>query len=1634
MVDQQAAQRPEAIALVHGKRRVSYGELVAQANQLSHYLHQQGVRPDMPVGVCFNRGCDMIIAMLAILKAGGAFLPLDPDYPAERLNYMLRDSGCQWLLRDSEQAVSFATPPGVTAIDLATLALADYPTDGLGITQHPEQLAYTIYTSGSTGQPKGVNIAHGGLTMHVQTIGQRYGMTPEDVELHFASVSFDGAVERWTVPLAFGSRLVIRDQQLWSAEQTCEALVQEGVTIACFPPSYGGPLLDWIDYRKPALKVRSWTLGGEAFTRDTYERLQQVLNPPRIINGYGPTETVVTPMIWEAYPETKMSSAYAPIGTGVGERRLYVLDNALNLAPIGVAGELYIGGEVGLARGYHERPGLTAERFLPDLYGAAGERMYRTGDVVRWRTDGVMEYLGRSDQQIKIRGFRIELGEIETQLQQWSEVEHVAVVAHDAPGGKRLVGYLQGPVAGQSEESQVLQQMAQGLPDYMVPSRLIWLDKLPLTPAGKIDRNGLAAPQWEAGAQGELTPVEGDREQLLAQVWQELLGVSEVGRESHFFALGGHSLLATRLVAQLKRDHQVELALPQVFDNPLLQQMATHCQQGGASLPLQVVPRQPYMPVSTSQQRLWFMQQLEPQNTAFNMPVGLNFKGLLDVPRLQQALHELAAAHEVFQLQFVQHQGELVQQLSGARLLPITMLEDDESERDIWLKPFDLAQDSLIRVGVKKCAEHHWQVVIVQHHIISDGVSMGLLLSELKRRYLGEAVNRAEFDYLDYCHWQQTWLQSQQAKDSLQWWQQQLQQDIEPLALEPDLGRSNEPAQGALYRFDISPELAQQVGQTAQQFNATEFTLYLTLWQLLLHKYTQQSEIRVGVPVAGRTEAGTESLLGCFINVIVMPAKFDGPMDFAALLTHTTLFSRNALSHQNLPFERLVEVMASKGQQTHHPLYQSVFNLQQVQSSALQDWPNLEVSLLEPKVGQPQLDLSFEVHITEGGEQFGVLAYDKGLFSQDYIAQLSQHLLALLAQVTEQPERNTQQISLLSERQQDDINAINQTHVDWGGFVSVSQQIQQQAMLTPEANALAMGETQLNYREFNLRVNQLAQYLRQRGVNIDSYVAVAMPRCIDLIIAIHAIVRAGGAYVPVDLSLPSERINYILQQAEVELALTLEGVPFSADSHTETVKLDALDLSAMPAVAPEVNWHPQQAMYVIFTSGSTGKPKGVVNHQLALQNRLRWMQQAYPIDGHDVVLQKTPIGFDVSVWELFWPFMVGAQLAVADPEAHREPLQLLQQMQTYQVSHVHFVPSMLHAMVSQVDLAQSTALRRIICSGEALPPELANQIITQLPNVELHNLYGPTEAAIDVSYWPCQQLSSKVPIGLPISNIQLHVLDEYLLPVPAGVPGELYIAGEGLAREYRNRADLTAERFMPNPFSQQGGRMYRTGDKVIRRQNGVLDYLGRLDQQVKLRGLRIELEEIEACLNKVDGVQESAVIVSDSGIGEQLVAYLVTETLTQEQEHAINGQLAQQLPSYMVPALYLRLDDMPLSPNGKRDRKALPQPQWQAVSYRAPESELEVWLANQWQQHLALEQVGLDDNFFALGGHSLLATKILADIRQDLGVDLSLQAFFAAASLQHLADEIAPSWQQNQSQEQAELDEMAALMDELELL
>ncbi|MCU7645701.1 non-ribosomal peptide synthetase [Pseudomonas piscis] len=1618
----QATQQPAATALQAGDRRLSYAELEARANRLAHHLRGLGVGPDSRVAICVERGPELVVGLLAILKAGGAYVPIDPAHPAERIAYLLEDSApLALLVQGATRAV--AASPGLSRVDLDDPAWLQQPPSAPqvpGLTA--QHLAYVIYTSGSTGQPKGVMVEHQSLANLVHWHCQAFDLGPGRHTSSVAGLGFDAmAWEVWPAlcggatlhlpPAGTDHQDIDRLLDWWRAQPLDVSFLPTPVAEYAFGQQAGHPTL------------RTLLIGGD--------RLRHFEQPQAfaVINNYGPTEATVV-----ATSGPLVAGGVLDIGRPMANARIYLLDEQRQPVPVGVAGELYVGG-AGVARGYLNRPELTAERFLDDPFSAEpGARMYRSGDLARWLADGRIDYLGRNDHQVKVRGVRIELGEIETCLNRLATIQEAVLLAReDQPGQTRLVAYF--TVAGQRVPSpaELRAQLLERLPEYMVPAAYVRLVSLPLTANGKVDRRALPEPALDALLAREYQAPEGDNEIALAQIWSELLQVERVGRHDHFFELGGHSLLAMRMLSQVRQSLGVELALGDLFANAELHAVAAAVARAErSSLPeLLPAPRNQPLALSFAQQRLWFLAQMEGANTAYNIPLGLRLRGQLDSPALQRALARIVARHETLRSRFAQY-GDQAEVLIAPRDSGLGLQVENlrgHPQADDALQalvqgeasaPFDLERGPLIRGRLVTLADDHHVLLLTLHHIVSDGWSMGVLTRELVALYgafsrgLPDPLPPLALQYSDFAHWQRRWLSGEVLQRQGDYWRQALDGAPPLLLLPTDRPR---PAQqdyaGSSVPVRLDRQLTASLRALGQRHGSTLYMTLMSAWALLLGRLSGQAEVVIGTPVANRMRAEVEGLIGLFVNTLAVRVDLAGVPRIEALLAQVRARTLEAQAHQHLPFEQVVEILRPVRSLSHSPVFQTLMTWQNG------DAPPLVLGDLRLEgVHEPSHFAKFDLSLNLGEVQDhieGTLEYATALFDEATMQRYVGYLQRVLQAMVSDDQTLLEQVPLLDREQRWQLlEGFNATARDYPLEQTLHGLFEAQVLRSPEALAVQAGEQRLSYRQLNQQANQLAGHLLQLGVGPDQRVAICVERSVDMVLGLLAILKAGGAYVPIDPAYPQERIDYMLQDS-APLAVLAQGATLDllGDPGVPVVDVEQSVWSRQPRINPRIaGLTPRHLAYVIYTSGSTGQPKGVMNEHRAVVNRLLWMQEQYRLDANDAVLQKTPFSFDVSVWEFFWPLFTGARLVMARPEGHKDPAYLRQVIARENITTLHFVPSMLDVFLAYGQTRECASLRQVMCSGEALPGSLVRRFKQQLPNVALHNLYGPTEAAVDVTAWDCtgplDATPDNTPIGKPIANTRLYLLDAQLQPVPLGVVGELFIAGVQVARGYLNREQLTAERFVDDPFSDQpGARMYRTGDLGRYLADGNIEYLGRNDDQVKIRGLRIELGEIQARLTQLEGIKEAVVLAREDVPGDKrLVTYYTSDAghgkLPVEQ---LRQALLEHLPDYMVPALYVHLEALPLSPNGKLERKALPAPGLEAAvvrEYEAPVGDTEILLAQLWAELLNVERVGRHDHFFELGGHSLLAVNLIGRMRR-AGLSADVRVLFGQPTLAALA-------------------------------
>ncbi|MGA4195177.1 amino acid adenylation domain-containing protein, partial [Ralstonia nicotianae] len=1630
LFEAQVVRAPEAIAIEQGERQLSYRALNALANRLAWRLREAGVKPGDRVAILLERSIELVASELAILKCGAVYVPLDCNAPQARLRFLLEDVEAALLLTASGLDVPVLA--GLRRLDVDGAAGNSAVDADLPPVPGGEAAAYVLYTSGSTGLPKGVVVPHRAISRLVLNNG--YAAFCADDRMAFASnPAFDASTLDVWVPLLNGGRVVIIDQPtVLAPERFAQALRRGQVSVLWMTAGqfhqYAPSLIGVFP------QLRYLMVGGDVLDPATIAMVLREGAPQHLLNGYGPTETTT-------FATTHLIQAVAagrgiPIGRPIANTQIYVLDAYQQPVPLGVTGEIYVGG-AGVGLGYLNRPELTAERFVVNpFHGEGRERMYKTGDLGRWLPDGSLEYQGRADAQVKLRGFRIELGEIEASLSQCAGVsEAVVIVREDTPGERRLVAYYvsgEANVSGEAIEAQALREQLQAsLPEYMVPAAYVKLERLPLTPNGKLDRRGLPAPEGQAYASTAYEAPQGEVEQTLAGIWQTLLAVERVGRYDDFFALGGHSLQAVRLVAQVRTQLGAELGLTELFAQPSLSAVAQAIVRGqGRTLPaITVADRSGPLPLSFAQQRLWFLAQMEGGSEAYHIPVGLRLKGELDEDALRRSLDRIVARHEALRTRFEVQEGQAVQFIVpadvGLTLEWVDLSTEEASEHQLGLQaeaeartPFDLEQGPLIRGRLVKLGEQEHVLLITMHHIVSDGWSQGVLARELGALYEAYRAGNADplpalpIQYADYAVWQRRWLESGELQRQGAYWEQALAGAPTLLGLPTD--RARPPQQdyaGGSVEVVFDAELSTGLRTLSQRHGTTLFMTVLAGWSALLSRLSGQEEVVVGSPVANRTRSEVEGLIGFFVNTLALRVEVSGAT-VSELLGRVKAKVLEAQAHQDLPFEQVVERVRPVRSLSHSPVFQAALSWLNTEAVGLSlELEGLTIEGVGAGQAAAKFDLTLELRETSEGLT-GSLDYATALFDRETVERYLGYLQRLLAAMVENDSQQVSRIGLLDKDERAQLlESWNETKAAYPDASTIHGLFEAQVRRTPEAIAVEHEGRQVSYAELNAQANRVAHALIGLGVGPDARVGLCAERSVELVVGLLGILKAGGGYVPLDPSYPQDRLTYMLEDSAPVAVLT-QGL---VREQLGMLSVPVLDLDGPQEEAehdPQVEaLKPHHLAYVIYTSGSTGRPKGVMNEHRGVVNRLWWAQQTYRLDASDRVLQKTPFGFDVSVWELFWPLLAGARLVMARPEGHKDPAYLAATIEQAGITTLHFVPSMLQLFLDQVEAGRCQGLRRVLCSGEALPHALQQRSLARFPHSELHNLYGPTEAAIDVTAWRCNAEIHPgiVPIGRPIANTQIYVLDAHRQPVPLGVTGEIYIGGVGVARGYLNRPELTAERFVVNPFHGEGReRMYRTGDLGRWLPDGSLAYQGRADAQVKLRGFRIELGEIEARLLQCAGVSEAVVAVREDVPGEQrLVAYHVSDEAIEAQ--TLREQLQASLPEYMVPAAYVRLEHLPLTPNGKLDRKGLPAPDGQAyasTAYEAPQGEVEQTLAGIWQTLLGVERVGRHDDFFALGGHSLQAVRLVAQVRTQLGAELGLTELFAQPSLSAVAQAI----------------------------
>ncbi|MCB8981032.1 MAG: amino acid adenylation domain-containing protein, partial [Ardenticatenaceae bacterium] len=1638
--EQWVVVQPEVTAVSDQHQTLTYHQLNQRANQLARLFVQQGVQPGSAVGIHMAASVPAIVTIMACHKARAAYVPFDPAYPTQRLQFMLDDTAAPVVITDSSLDHLETGACAVWHWAALQRRMDEQPDGNLGLDYNPNHPAYIIYTSGSTGQPKGVVCGHTGVFNMQRSFDQWGEMPAQAVYSLWTSLNFDASVyEIFPAFITGGSLAIVPLDIRADAPRLFTWLAEQKIQHSYLPPFMVEPLYKWVQQHEHNLGLLRLMVGVEPLAEMLLAEIQRRVPGLTLINAYGPTEATVCSTHYRV-PIDSTRLGNAPIGKALLNFQVYLLDGEMQPVPIGVAGELYVGG-IGLAQGYLNRPELTAERFVSDPFSDDPEtRLYRTGDLARYLPDGNIMFIGRTDFQLKVRGFRIELGEIETHLLAQPGVAAAVVMPHTAADGLiSLVAYYTiAPDADPVPDPQTLRDaLHNALPNYMVPSIWMPLDKMPRTPNDKIDRKALPAPDLDEMARSTAyAPPTSPLEKQLVALWQDLLQVEQVGIHDNFFEMGGHSLLAMQMISALRQQLDKEIPLRLLFDAPTIAELAHDLHRLDDLEVMERIPLRPFtdqLPLSFAQQRLWFLEQLNAQaNPSYNVPIHLAVAGPLDIEALSYSFNQLLERHESLRTRYFLGEDEIpYQEIEPytAVSLPFTDLSqlpdaEKQSQAEQYRLEnatalFDLQSGPLYRIHVVRLAPDSHQLLFTIHHIAFDAWSTNLFLREIVAHYIhkttGQPVSLPELavQYADFALWQQARLTPEVMAEQLAFWRDHLAHAPASLALPVDKTRPQwQTFNGEIYEFALPTALAKQVKQWTQTNQATLFMALLTAFYGLLYRYSNQDDIVVGTPIANREHPDLKNVIGFFLNTLALRANLDENMTWRDLLQQTRQTMVDAHDYQEYPFENLVQALLPDRDPSRHPLFQVMFVLQN-QGDAGQLPTNLPIQLTPISEGTHTAKFDLLLDMQETAVGFTAhFEYNTDLFYPETIARMAEHFQQMVTAMVSNPNQPITQAQMLTAEEQAQIDAWNDTAVPIDPNELVHHRFEQQADATPDAVAVLFGDQQLTYAELDARANQLAHFLQANGVQPNDQVGIMIPRSVEMVTAVLAILKAGAGYVPLDPDYPPDRIELMMDHADVRLLLTHSSLDQSEVGRSR-FNVDALDLSDFSEERVTAVIDPESTVYVIFTSGSTGTPKGVVLPHRALNNMLAWQKKAMRHQGPTRTLQFTSLSFDVHFQEMFSTWQAGGTLVLIPDDVRRDGEQLLAYLQKYRVERLFLPFVALHNLAEAAQWLNSypDTLQEVITAGEALqstPP--IRDFFKRLPGCAFHNHYGPSESHVITAYtlgpdpdeWPALP-----PIGTVIDNNKIHLLDSNMRPVPIGVPGELYIEGLNLATGYINQPELTAERFISLTVKSRSPiTVYRTGDLARYLPDGNIQYLGRNDFQVKIRGHRVELGEIETVLNQHPAVQQAVVQAHKPDQGaQQLVAYVIAADETAVT--TLPAILREKLPVYMVPAHFIRLEQFPLTPSGKINRRALPAPEnmemVRVTPFVAPETPLQKQLVEIWERVLNVSPVGIHDNFFELGGHSLLAIRLVAAMQKATAVKLPLPRLFQEGTIAAIA-------------------------------
>ncbi len=1625
LFEQQVQKTPDNIAAVYKDNQLTYRQLNSKANILAKLLIKKGAKPEGIIGIITEPSLEMLIGVMAILKSGAAYLPIDTAYPADRVQYMLEDSGAEILITHTHLLSYTDFKGAVISLDDNCIyeetdlnnMLDDVNPDNLS---NADNMAYVIYTSGSTGKPKGVMVEHRALVNLTEWHKEYYELTENDKSTKYAGFGFDASVWEIFPYITTGAAIyIIPDEMRMDIVKLNKYYEDNGITIS-FLPTQACEQFMKLDNKS----LRILLTGGDKLK-------YYAQKPYKIANNYGPTEnTVVTTSF---IVDREYSNI--PIGKPISNVQIYILDKNNKQQPIGAVGELCIGGS-SLARGYLNKPELTQEKYIQNPF-APNERIYRTGDLARWLPDGNIEFLGRIDYQVKIRGFRIELGEIENRLLSYQNIKEAAVIdKQDEMGNKYLCAYI---TTEQAIDDKALRNyLSEALPDYMIPPFIMKLDKIPINANGKVDRKKLPDPDISKASQNAYEAPTNEVEEKLVELWKQVLGAERIGINDSFFELGGHSLKATTLISMIHSEFNVEVPLMEIFKSPTIKAIAQYIKAAEESIYSSIVPVETseQYPLSSAQKRLYALQQFEPEGTSYNIPAILMLEGTLDMQKLNSAFKALIDRHESLRTFFVLADGKPVQVISQVVDFEISYIESEE--RDInklvrsFAAAFDLSRAPLFRAVLIKLPDSiepkepmrtKHILMLDLHHIIADGISISILIDEFVKLYQSVELPKLKLQYKDYAAWQNNIIQSEKIKRQEQYWLNVFQGEIPVLNLPTDYLRPViQSFEGDYIQFELDKALTERLREISRETESTLYMLLLAGYNILLSKYSLQEDIVVGTPTAGRPHADLHNIIGMFVNTLAMRNYPESSKTFREFLKEVKLNALKAYENQDYQFEELVDRLRIHRDMGRNPLFDVMFTMQNI------DFKSSEIEALKITPYEEKNQISkFDMTMTAIEAENNIIIameYCLSLFKRETTIKMFKHYENILKCIADNMDIKLCDIEMLSDNEKHQLlYQFNSTKADYPRDKTIYQLFEEQAEKTPDNTAVICQESSfdikaLTYKQLNQKANQLARILASKGVKSDTVVSIMVEPSLEMLIGIIGIFKAGGAYLPIDSSLPSDRIEYMLKDSGTEILLTQSSLSDKVSFKGNSLLLDEEKLYTGDCSNLGLDYSSNSLAYVIYTSGTTGLPKGVLIENRSLVNYVKWITDKTSICSQDKTMLLSSYAFDLGYTGIYSSLLNGCELHMVSKELYLDPHKLSEYIQNNKISYIKMTPSLFSMICSSDKSAMEAAfdcIRLIILGGESINVSDVEKFKLHNPKVQIMNHYGPTETTIGTaanmldfesfsSYKQCPT------IGKPANNAKIMIVDKNLKLQPIGVAGELCVGGEGLARGYLNRPDLTSEKFIPNPFFE-GEKMYKTGDLARWLSDGSIEFIGRIDHQVKIRGYRIELSEIEGRLLSYDTVREALVVVKeDYDNSKYLCGYFTGEKELQISE--LREYLSSLLPEYMVPAYLIQMDKMPLTPNGKIDRRSLPEPDRSKIVndvYEAPSNDMERLLASIWSDILKLDNIGINDNFFSLGGHSLKAVALLAQVKEKLKVNIPMNKMFLKPTIKGMAEFISSS-------------------------